>query len=174
MNELKLPLLVWVDDNPIHNTCEVSYARELGINVVQLTSTALAEAWIDEHSGKHTNSTSRSMVVNWLLTNVSLADFLRQNNHPSWIRFISDNHRDEPPENVYLNISAGENILEYLRGRYHNALVLIYTGDSICTTQYVGSHRLAGSTVQAYICLRFIFTLAVGTDDFSWTSFMAA
>jgi hypothetical protein len=43
MNELKLPLLVWVDGNPMHNTCEVSYARELGINVVQLTSTALAE-----------------------------------------------------------------------------------------------------------------------------------
>jgi hypothetical protein len=49
--EIKLPLLVWIDDNPINNTSEVSYALELGINVIQVTSTALAKAWIEEHSG---------------------------------------------------------------------------------------------------------------------------
>jgi hypothetical protein len=31
---------------------EVAYAHELGINVIQLTSTALAKAWIEEHEGQ--------------------------------------------------------------------------------------------------------------------------
>jgi single-stranded DNA-specific DHH superfamily exonuclease len=52
ITEIKLPLLVWIDDNPINNIYEASYARELGINVIQLTSTALAKAWIKENSGQ--------------------------------------------------------------------------------------------------------------------------
>jgi hypothetical protein len=51
-DEIKLPLLVWIDDNPINNTIEVSYAHKMGINVIQLLSTALAKAWIEEHSGQ--------------------------------------------------------------------------------------------------------------------------
>ena len=50
--EIKLPLLVWIDDKPTDNASEVSYAREPGINVIQLTSTALAKAWIEEYSGQ--------------------------------------------------------------------------------------------------------------------------
>ena len=50
--KMELPLLVWIDDNPINNISEVAHARELGINVIQLTSTALAKAWIEEHSGQ--------------------------------------------------------------------------------------------------------------------------
>jgi len=51
-NQIMLPLIVWIDDNPINNTMEVAYAHELGINVIQITSTALAKAWIEEHSGQ--------------------------------------------------------------------------------------------------------------------------
>lgn len=50
--EIKLPLLVWIDDNLINNTSEVAHAHELNINVIQLTSTALAKAWIEEHWGQ--------------------------------------------------------------------------------------------------------------------------
>jgi hypothetical protein len=51
-----LPLLVWIDDNPTNNIREVAHAHELGINVIQLTSTALAKAWIEEHNGQYFKS----------------------------------------------------------------------------------------------------------------------
>jgi hypothetical protein len=50
-HQIRLPLLVWIDDNPINNVGEVAHAHDLGINVIQLTSTALAKSWIEEHNG---------------------------------------------------------------------------------------------------------------------------
>jgi len=47
----QVPLLVWVDDIPANNTGLVLYARQLGIQVVQLLSTAEAKTWIEENSG---------------------------------------------------------------------------------------------------------------------------
>jgi hypothetical protein len=149
------------------------------MNWVSTSSSSHRQLW--QRLGLSTTAVSEqipppeSMVVYWLPINVSLEDFLRQNDHPSLIRFISDDHRDEPPQNLYLNISAGENLLRYLRGRHYNPPVLIYTGNSTSATQYIRSHHLTGSTVHRHICLRFISALAVGrTDDFSWMSFMAA
>jgi len=48
---LTTPLLIWVDDNPHHNTKHVDYARSLGIGVIELFSTAEAKFWIDENLG---------------------------------------------------------------------------------------------------------------------------
>lgn len=53
VNVLKLPLLIWIDDNPSNNGVAVAYALTLGINVVQLTLTVLVKAWIKSINGKH-------------------------------------------------------------------------------------------------------------------------
>ena len=91
------------------------------------------------------------------------------------IRFISDNLRDEDGSNSYLNISAGENILRYLRGRHYDTPVLIYTGWSVRMTQYVTDYGLAGSTAHFNVCCRYISSLtAGGTDDLSWMTFNMA
>jgi hypothetical protein len=55
-SQIMLPLLVWIDDNPTNYIREVAYAHQLGINVIQLTSTALAKAWIEEHNGQYNSS----------------------------------------------------------------------------------------------------------------------
>ena len=47
----EVPLLVWVDDIPANNTGLVLYARQLGIQVVQLLSTAEAKTWIEDNAG---------------------------------------------------------------------------------------------------------------------------
>lgn len=44
-------LLVWVDDNPQNNVPYVKFARSLGIEVREISSTALAKAWIDNEIG---------------------------------------------------------------------------------------------------------------------------
>jgi hypothetical protein len=49
--DLQPPLIVWVDDCPENNTIEVSFARTKGITVLELTSTALAKAWIEANHG---------------------------------------------------------------------------------------------------------------------------
>jgi hypothetical protein len=49
---LPIPLLVWVDDQPENVEFEVQYAKDLGIHVLQLTSTGEAKLWIDQNLGK--------------------------------------------------------------------------------------------------------------------------
>jgi len=44
-------LLLWVDDNPQNNVPHVNFARSLGIEVRELSSTALAKVWIDQNLG---------------------------------------------------------------------------------------------------------------------------
>jgi hypothetical protein len=101
-------------------------------------------------------------------------DFLRQNDDPSRVRFISDNHRDKHGSDVYLNFSAGENILRYLRGHQYNTPVLIFTGWSVRITHYVTDYHLAGSTKYSTVCCQYISSLGVGgTDDLGWMTFMA-
>jgi len=51
--KLKTPLLIWVDDDPKNNAFKVDFAQRMGINVIQLTSTAIAKAWIAENAGAH-------------------------------------------------------------------------------------------------------------------------
>ena len=93
--------------------------------------------------------------------------FLRNNDHPSRLRFISDNVRLEttPGAGTYLNPTAGECFLRYLRGRFFNSPVLIYTGLSIDSTCYVESYDAAGSTICQTVALEYIANLAAGTDD---------
>src|SRR5271170_706889 len=49
----RLPLIVWIDDNPTNITHLVSQARVLGITVLELPGTAEAKLWIDENLGTY-------------------------------------------------------------------------------------------------------------------------
>ncbi|EMD37095.1 hypothetical protein CERSUDRAFT_114997 [Gelatoporia subvermispora B] len=99
---------------------------------------------------------------------------LREAEAAHCLRFISDNYRPEARGRLgnFLNLSAGETILRYLRGRLFAAPVLIYCGASIVTTRYVLSYERAGSTVEEDVCMTFIRALAQGQiDDNSWEDF---
>lgn len=73
-----------------------------------------------------------------------------------------------------LNLSAGENILRYLRGRQYYISVLIYTGRSVKQTTYVRDYHLAGSTSSFYVTMEFITALAEKrSDDSNWMGFHA-
>ncbi|KAF8159153.1 hypothetical protein B0H34DRAFT_391779 [Crassisporium funariophilum] len=145
---LKTPVLVWIDDNPSNNQYEVAYATQMGVSVIQLTSTAVAKAWVQANTA-----------------------FLRANNGTSRVRFISDNHRWEK-NSMDLNPSAGETFLRFLRGRLFEAPVLIYTYESLPSTQYVDQFRMAGSTRNIDICIQYITDLATGrSGDNLWTGY---
>ncbi|KAF8875454.1 hypothetical protein BD779DRAFT_1678254 [Infundibulicybe gibba] len=150
-----LPLLVWVDDNPANNVREIAFAEGQGINVVPCVSTADAKAWIIKNE-----------------------DFLRAHDAAHSIRFISDNTRlesdpvSEPGLSPYYNITAGENITRFLRGRSLHAPVLIYCGGSIKHTHYVGMYRDAGSTCRSDTVCRYIRALAERKgDDREWVGY---
>ena len=51
-NALRIPLLVWIDDHMSNNCAEIWYAKQWGINVIELESTALAKAWIEANDGR--------------------------------------------------------------------------------------------------------------------------
>ncbi|RDB27651.1 hypothetical protein Hypma_003167 [Hypsizygus marmoreus] len=138
----RLPLLICIDDNPINIDDEVKHALTFGINVVQLTSTALAKAWIDANK-----------------------EFLKCNDDPSLIRVISDNHRTESTTNPFLNLAAGENILRYLRGHQLKIPVLIYAASSISLTTYVEQYQGAGSTYIPRVCMEYITAFGAGRSD---------
>ncbi|PPQ80707.1 hypothetical protein CVT25_001827 [Psilocybe cyanescens] len=151
---LRTPLLVWIDDTPDNNAYEASQARLLGIMVIELSSTAIAKAWVEAN-----------------------LDFLREIDHPSSLRFISDNVRLEtnPREGLFLNQTAGQNFLQYLRARFFEAPVLIYTGLSIGSTTYVNSYEAAGSTTDIRTVLRYITSLGAGHgEDNLWKGFKGA
>jgi len=99
-------------------------------------------------------------------TSIDVA-FLRDNDNPSCVRFISDNVRLEnyPDAGTYLNTLAGESFLRYLRGRVFNAPVLICACYSIDSTRYVDEYWAAGSTRNPSICLDYISNLAARRDD---------
>ncbi|OBZ70007.1 hypothetical protein A0H81_09916 [Grifola frondosa] len=133
------PLLVWIDDHPENSTREVDYARDLGITVISIRSTAAAKVWIEANEA-----------------------LLRRTESVKRLRFISDNNRWESDQQAsdYLNLSAGETMLRYLRGRLYTAPILIYCGASIVRTQYVLSYHRAGSTSDQNVCFSFIGALA--------------
>ena len=54
-HELRTPLLVWIDDRPENNEYEVAQARGMGIYVIEMTSTAMAKAWVDANLCKFTH-----------------------------------------------------------------------------------------------------------------------
>lgn len=137
----------------------MTHALALGINVIQLTSTAIAKAWIEANRGMLCTPS----LLDFPRIHGKL-DFLKQHNGPSWVRVISDNHRNEST-NPFLNLAAGENILRYLRGRQFNFPVMIYAGYSVQYTQYVSQYEMAGSTYMIHICLEFINNLAMGRSE---------
>jgi len=147
-----LPLLIWVDDKPGNNANEVAFARGLGIMVIELTSTALAKAWFEENE-----------------------EFVRANDTPTRIRVISDNARyeaDTATDGFYMNMSAGEDILRYLRGRQYIMPVLVYCGYSIRTTSYVLQYEEAGSCNSPSVARRYCEALAQRrSDDTAWKGF---
>ncbi|KZO92658.1 hypothetical protein CALVIDRAFT_557417 [Calocera viscosa TUFC12733] len=155
-----LPLIIWVDDNPSNNIEEVAFARSLGISVIELRSTALAKSWFEENE-----------------------DFVRANDTPSRIRVISDNARYESDtvlstratdDGFYLNMSAGEHILRYLRGRQYRMPVLVYCGWSIRTTQYVLQYEEAGSTTSMSVVRKYCEALSEGRSiDNFWRTFVS-
>ncbi|KAF8875453.1 hypothetical protein BD779DRAFT_1678253 [Infundibulicybe gibba] len=106
-----LPLIVWVDDNPTNNVREIAYAEKLGINVISCVSTVDAKAWIMKNE-----------------------DFLRAHDAAHSIRFISDNTRLESDLSPYYNITAGENITRFLRGRSLHA-PCSFTAEAVSSTR---------------------------------------
>ncbi|THH13135.1 hypothetical protein EW146_g7054 [Bondarzewia mesenterica] len=148
------PLIVWIDDVPDNNEYLIDSARALGIIVIKLTSTAAAKVWINAND-----------------------ELLRRTDRARRLRFISDNARWEShpqsPSSDLLNLSAGETILRYLRGRQYTSPVLIYCGASIMHTQYVLRYTRAGSTVSSAVCKGYIEALLQRSDweDESWASF---
>lgn len=107
-----------------------------------------------------------------------LLAFLHEHDDASRIRFISDNVRMETfsksDTGVHLNASAGQNFLQYLRGRLFSAPVLIYAFSSIDMTGFVTNYDSAGSTIDAIVCLDYITSLAAGmNDDSGWKGFKA-
>jgi hypothetical protein len=154
-SQLRVPLLVWVDDRPENNLYYVRKAQARGIQVIQLPSTAAAKFWVDEN-----------------------AAFLHEHDDASLIRFISDNVRveaiSESDDHLYPNTSAGQNFLQYLRGRLFRAPVLILTNKSIDKTTFVRNYDSAGSTRKSIVCLDYITSLADGVNsDSGWKGFKA-
>ena len=102
----------------------------------------------------------------------------RDDNHQ--IRFITDNARWESHTSQghlkrhFLDLSAGEAILRFLRGRQYKAPVLVYTGASLPSTSYVLEYEQCGSTTSDVVCLGFIACLAHAVDnDRGWQTFDA-
>ncbi|KAF9556479.1 hypothetical protein CPC08DRAFT_752477 [Agrocybe pediades] len=145
---LTVPLLVWIDDEPENHEYNVAFARELGIQVVQLTSTAVAKAWIEDN-----------------------AAFLQQNDDGSSVRFITDNTRMEytSEKQAFMNYSAGRTFLQYLRGHLYKAPVLVATTPrSLKTARYVELYDSVGVTTNLDVLLHFIRGLADRRSDDVW------
>jgi len=140
VSQLPTPLIVWVDDRPQNNRHLVEFAQSEGVHVIELESTALAKAWIEANR-----------------------DFVRQNEAGHQIRFISDNARYESgASGTFLNTTAGETMLRYLRDRRFPQPVLIFCGGgSIPYTEYVTSFESAGSTIFTKVAKRFISEMKI-------------
>ncbi|TFK38757.1 hypothetical protein BDQ12DRAFT_683283 [Crucibulum laeve] len=149
-----LPLLLCISNNPLNHSRAINYALKLNVTVVQLPSTAYAIAWMRANDR-----------------------FLRQNDHSSRIRCISDNVRvkNDPITGIPgINYGAGENLLRHIREQNYRFPVLIRADSSIQMTQYVLSYFMAGSTSRNEICEEYIHALASGrNDDSGWKKYMA-
>ncbi|KAG5650689.1 hypothetical protein H0H81_011363 [Sphagnurus paluster] len=165
--DTKLPLLIWVDDKPENNIQEVAFAKSNGVNVLEFGSTALAKIWMEENEDDLKSYSARDT-----------AEFLRQNDTPASIRFISDTARLEAdpegnvPSNAYLNISAGENIARFLRGHQYRAPLLIFCDSGIIHTRYVESYEATGSTCDAAVVRNYILALKERSEnDWEWEGY---
>lgn len=128
------------------------------MKVFSFPSTASAKVWIDAHESR-----------------------IRQQDDAGCLGFISDNTRWELESrwqqgtgvgSSFLDLSAGETILRYLRGKQYMAPVLIYCDLSLPSTKYVRAYKRAGSTKASSVVRGFIQALGKGTDaDKCWAKY---
>eukprot|EP00026_Physarum_polycephalum_P010955 Phypoly_transcript_11144.p1 GENE.Phypoly_transcript_11144~~Phypoly_transcript_11144.p1 ORF type:complete len:391 (+),score=48.97 Phypoly_transcript_11144:89-1174(+) len=126
---LKFPLLLWVDDNPANNRAEIEYATNRGINVVVLNSTSEAKQWI-----------------------VKNPQLLEEDN-PNRFRIITDNAREGA--GTSLDINAGEDMIRFVRGRRSKVPILVYCGN-LEYTKYTRDYKECEATVKQGECFQFI------------------
>lgn len=94
-----------------------------------------------------------------------LVAHLKQLENTNKLRFITDTARWEASvdwKNQFMNVTAGERMLRFLRGSGFSSPVLVYCFTSIPMTQYVERFSHAGSTVKPFICWFYIRELATG------------
>lgn len=155
------PWLLWVDDVPSDNVKEIIYAEEASAaKVFTFPSTASLKIWVKTHESQ-----------------------LRERDRIGSLRFISNNNRWELDArwqrgsgvgSSFLDLSAGETMLRFLRGRNYRAPVLVYCDVSLPSTRYVVEYENAGSTRSLGVVRMFISGLEKDTeDDYSWQAFGA-
>ncbi len=83
---------------------------------------------------------------------------LEQLEHANKLCFITDNARWEGDsrKGEFMNLTAGEWTLRFLRGSGFTSPALVFCGTSIPTTQYVLRFSRAGSAVSSSVCMAFI------------------
>ena len=164
---------MWIDDNPENNSDRVAFAEYMGVTVFTLMSTASAKAWIDANEGKTLQFFSSTMQSNAMTP----TEHLRRRDDNCQLRFITDNARWEShiaQGRSKLELSAGEAILRFLRGRQYKAPVLVCTNKSLPSTSYVLEYERCGSTTSNIVCLAYIASLAYAVDhDRRWEKFGA-
>jgi len=155
------PWLIWIDDVPSHNKKEILHAeKKLGVKVFSFPSTASVKAWIDANETR-----------------------VREQDAAGCLRFVSDNTRWELRSrwqrgtgagSSFLDLSAGETILRFLRGRGYNAPVLVLCDLSLPSTGYVEEYERAGSTRSLNVTRAYIQSLGKGEEsDIAWAKFGA-
>lgn len=167
------PWLIWIDDKPENISEFVSSTQSHGITIFQFFLTTSTKAWINANKGW-----MQCALFSLFISSKLPADELCQNDDCHQLRFIMDNAQwehqtvDGAPVDSFLNPSAGEHILQFLRGRQHKALVLVFCGSSISFMSYVLSYRQSGSTTLNNVCLSYISAFTEGeVDDREWELF---
>lgn len=149
------PWLLRVDDVPSNSSKEIIYVeRSTGVKVFTFPSTASLKVWMATHETQ-----------------------LRERDRTNSLRFISNNNRWElnarwqrgsGTGSSFLDLSAGETILRYLRGRKFRAPVLVHCDVSLPSTIYVMEYENAGSTGSLRVVRKFISGLQDGAEDNDW------
>jgi len=170
-DELRIPLLVWVDDHANRGSAYtlISHAKELGVQVHTFKSTLETEKWIDHNIG--------TCPPVKLLTET---DFLRKHNGaPKGIRFVTDVVRyEESEDGMKLDPNAGFKVTKYIRDRLSNAPILVRThSNNLKNTKFVREFWLTGSTCEDGVVLQYIDALAGVAEDnngFGWAQHSAS
>lgn len=178
----RLPLLIWINEDVRENTDRVFEAISYGVTVVQLASIPSAKTWMAANRGAY-----RGFVHSYDVLNIApslSAEFLKQNDEPSSIRFIISQtcidtyfgSLESLEESNQTN--RPDSMLRYIRDQGFAAPVLISSPKkTIHSTRYVeddglqmaGSTTLASSVYKEYVA-------ALGArkkDDSGWRKFDA-
>ncbi|KIM41136.1 hypothetical protein M413DRAFT_159868 [Hebeloma cylindrosporum] len=149
-----LPLLIWIDDDPEGNVRNAAYASKRGVTVVRLGSTLATKTWIRVNK-----------------------DYLKKNDDPRNLRFISDQVRHEVNAEgvLHKNLKAGNEITKFIRDEGFKAPILICTSkQGIALTGYVRSYPNTGSLKGSDYKILNEYLEALGArrrDDTGWMKF---